>query len=138
MSIQAASATKYNSWKEWFNARESASTINKSYQEQLFKIFNSTVSNEKCKSEVEGHEETVFLYRQAFGESRINLFHHMSVVGGNLYNPKEEFGFIQGVEESATCIVTPDFDILIAITNDTAEAIPTRDHMLGVTSIEEV
>lgn len=138
MSTQASSSTTYKSWKSWFNSRESATIINQANQERLFQIFNSTVSNEKCKNEVEGHEETVFLYRQSFGENRINTFHHMKVVGGNLYSPKEEFGFVQGVDESTTCIMTPDYDTLINVSNQNPEAIPKIDHLLAVETEDDV
>ena len=138
MSIQASSTTKYKSWKTWFNSRESATIINQANQERLFQIFNSTVSNEKCKNEVEGHEETVFLYKQSFGEHRINIFHHMKVIGGNLYSPREEFGFVQGIDESTTCIMTPDYDTLIAVSNQNPEGIPRIDNLLAVESEDDV
>jgi hypothetical protein len=138
MSIQENTVSTVSSWKDWFNTRDSSETINKSHQERLFKIFNSSVSNEKCRNEIEGHLETTFLFRQSFGSNRINIFHHMTVVGGNLYIEKEEFGFIQGVEESATCFMTPDYETLLQVPQETAIAIPTTSHLLAVSSIQEV
>ena len=90
----STSTTK--AWKDWFNAQESATTINKIAQERLFKIFDSSISVDRCKNEIEGHTETAFLFRQNFGQNRIGIFHHMKSVGGNIYVEKEDFGFILG------------------------------------------
>jgi hypothetical protein len=131
-------ASKVKSWKDWFDTRDSLETINKSHQERLFKIFNSSVSNKECRNELERHHETTFLFRQSFGSHRINIFHHMTVVGGNLCIEKEEFGFIQGEDEWATCMITPDYETLLQIPQATVVAIPITSHLLRVSSIEEV
>ena len=64
METQLITANKSKSWKEWFNTRDSALIINKKAQEKLFKIFDSSITVDKCKNEIEGHDETVFLFRQ--------------------------------------------------------------------------
>ena len=61
-TIAAAAAQSHKSWKDWFNSRESSLLVNKKHQERLFKIFDSSVSLDKCKSELENHSETTFLF----------------------------------------------------------------------------
>lgn len=68
----------------------------------------------------------------------MNLFHHLKSIGGNLYVEKQEFGMIQGVEENATCIMTPDLNVLLQIPHATAQGIPTTMQLLSVTSVQEV
>ena len=138
MAAQLNVTNKVKSWKEWFNTRESAIIINKKAQEKLFKIFDSSITDDKCKSEIENHAETTFLFRQQFGTNRVGLFHNMKVVGGNIYVEKEEFGFIQGIEEAATCIMTPDFEILTQIPQADAQGVPTTTQLLTVTNVAEV
>jgi hypothetical protein len=137
MSIQTSSNAS-KSWKDWFNSRPSASFINKSHQERLFKTFDSSVSVEKIKSNIESHEETAFLFHQNFGQGRVSIFHHLKTIGGNIYVEKEESAFIQGVEEGTSCIMIPDYSILTAVPQVTAESIPTTVQLLAVSSVEEV
>ena len=138
MVLLVTTSTQFKSWKAWFQARERAISINKSNQERLFRIFDSEISNEKCRSELELHDETAFLFRQNFGPNRLGIFHHMKTLGGNIYVEKEEHGFIQGVGEESTCIVTPDFEILTRVPSEDAVPIPTATHLLAVSSIEGV
>ena len=127
-----------SSWKSWFESRDSVVQINKGAQELLFKQFDSTVDLDKCKSEIMGHIETVFLFRQNFGNHRVNLFHHLTSIGGNIYQPSADYGFIQGIEESASCFLTPDVDMLVALPLQNPEPIPVLNNLLAVTSINEV
>ena len=138
MTVQANSLAKYKSWKDWFNARNSATIINKSNQEMLFETFNSSISNEKCKRELEEHTETVFMFRQNFGTTRVDLFHNMQTTGGNLYTTKAESGFIPGIGEDTTCFMMPDYNSLTQIPQATAEPIPTAQQLLNMTSIDKV
>ena len=71
MATQLNVTNKVKSWKEWFNSRESAIIINKKAQEKLFKIFYSSITDDKCKSEIENHTETTFLFRQQFGTNSV-------------------------------------------------------------------
>lgn len=97
-----------------------------------------TVKADKCKNEIIGHVETVFLFRQNFGEHRVNLFHHLTSIGGNIYQPKADFGFIQGIEESASCFMTPDIEMLVALPLKNPEPVSVLNCLLAVTSIDEV
>ena len=49
----------------------------------------------------------------------MNIFHHLAVVGGNIYQKEEHFGAIQGVEVDLTCIETIDMPQLLGKTNET-------------------
>ena len=138
MATQVITANKSKSWKDWFNTRDSALIINKKAQEKLFKIFDSSITVDKCKNEIEGHDETVFLFRQQFGTDRVGIFHHMKAIGGNIYVEKEEFGFIQGIEELATCIMTPDYEILTQVPEAIGVSVPTPTHLLSVSNIADV
>ena len=138
MTVLPNSLAKFTSWKEWYNSRSSATIINKSNQERLFEIFNSNTSIEKCRQELEEHSETVFLFRHNFGANRIDLFHNMTSSGGNLYTTKEEFGFIQGVDEDSSNFMTPDYDTLTLVPHEVADPIPTASHLLNVSSIDDV
>ena len=133
MTVQANSLAKFKSWRDWSNARSSASIINKSNQEMLFQMFKPTISAEKCGTELIEHTETVFLFRHTFGNNRVDLFHNMQVTGGNLYTAKKEFCFIQGVGESIACPVTPDFETLIRLPQDAAEPISYQQQLISLT-----
>ena len=126
------------SWKGWFLSRESADFINKGAQEALFKAFDSSVDEDKCLEEIECHKETVFMFRQNFGDQRVQLFHHLSSVGGNIYIPNKEFGFIQGIEDSAVCFITPDVKVLSKLPFANAEPIPVVNHLFAATTVDEV
>ena len=120
------------------NTFELNKQTDKSHQERLFKNFDHSISTDKCKNEMENHQETVFLYLQSFGNHRENTFHHLKSIGGNICGDREIMGFHQGVKENATCIMTPDLNVLKALPNATAKPIPTTAHLLAVSSIEEV
>ena len=137
MSVQSNASSK--SWKEWLSSRKSSSFINKSHQEGLFKIFDYSINEEKCKSDLESHEETAFLFRQSFGTNRVSIFHHVKSIGRNsIYGETQEIGFIQGIEEGTTCFLTPDIDSLIVLPQEAPVPVPTMTHMLAVSSIEDV
>ena len=138
MTVLPNTLAKFTSWKDWFNSRSSATIINKSNQERLFEIFNSNISIEKCRQELEEHSETVFLFRHNFGSNRIDLFHNMTSLGGNLYTTTKDFGFIQGVGEDSSHFMTPDYDTLTLVPQEAAEPIPTASHLLNVSTIDEV
>ena len=62
----------------------------------------------------------------------------MKAIGGNIYIEKEEFGFIQGIEESATCIMTPDYEILTQVPEAIGVSVPTPTYLLSVSNIADV
>ena len=126
------------SWLEWFNSRDSADTINKSHQAELFAAFGTDDEPDKCIEDIIQHEETVFLLKANVGTSNVNSFHHLKKVGGTLYQPTISYGFLQGVKKDTTWTMTPDIDILSKKPTLAAVATPTPTNLNGVISIENV
>ena len=56
-----------NDWLKWFNARKSATIINQTNQEQLFKIVDATVAQQEVLAAVKKHDEVAFLHKVNFG-----------------------------------------------------------------------
>ena len=138
MAVHTNTLTRFTSWKDWFDSRNSSTIINKSNQEKLFEIFNSATSTDQCRKELEDHPETVFLFRHNFGPNRVDLFHNMSTSGGNLYTATKTCAFIQGVSQDSSNFMTPDYDTLTQTPHDYADPIPTTSHLLNVTSVDEI
>ena len=59
-------------------------------------------------------------------------------MGGNFFVDKKDFGFIVGVEESATFFITPDFAILNQAPLPATENTPIATTLLSVSSIQDV
>ena len=125
-----------SSWMDWFNSRESAPKINSGAKQALFKIFDASHSKSQIKSELLKHTETVFIFKQNFGINKINIFHHLSLIGGNFYELQEHFGAIQGIEEGTTSVVTPDMDQLLEI-SAVATPVPNLEEYMKMESNEE-
>ena len=119
-----------SSWMDWFNSRESAPKIDSGAKQALFKMFDATHSKLQIKTELLNHTETVFLFKQNFGKNKINIFHHLSSIGGNFYNLQEHFGAIQGIEEGTTSVVTPDMDQLLEISAVASPVPKLEDYMM--------
>ena len=135
----AVNGAKHKDWLTWFHSRKSATIINQSQQEQFFKTFDATVSEDETITKVEDHEETTFLYKVNFGQNRVELFHHMKASGGTLYDSGvKEYGFIQGVEEGHPAIMTPDIAVLSKVESDSDTAVPTTTNLLNVKTKAEV
>ena len=125
-----------SSWMDWFNSRESAPKINSGAKQALFKIFDASHSKLQIKSELLKHTETVFLFKQNFGINKINIFHHLSSIGGNFYELQEHFGAIQGIKEGTTSVVTPDMDQLLEI-SAVATLVPNLEEYMKINSNED-
>ena len=126
------------SWLEWFNSRDSADTINKSHQAELFAAFGPDDEPDKCIEDIIQHEETVFLLKANLGTSNVNSFHHLKKAGGTLNQPTISYGFLQGVGKDTTWTMTPDTDILGKKPTLAVVATPTPANLNGVTSIANV
>ncbi len=111
---------KLTSWMDWFKKRESARKINESKKRALLETFNANRSEEDIQKDLINYKETTFVFKQNFGKNKLNIFHHLAVVGGNIYQEDEHFGAIQGVEADLTCIVTIDMPQLLGKTNETS------------------
>ena len=128
----------FTSWQEWFDSRDSAITINKSHQSELFAAFGPDDDSEKCIEEITQHDETAFLFKVNFGTGNVNIFHHLKKIGGTIYHPETAYGFLQGVSRNTTWTMTPDMDVLSNKPEGAAVATPTSTTLNGLTSIEDV
>ena len=86
-----------DSWKSWLASRQSNEFINNTSKARLFEAFNHTIPDDKCKQSLLDHDQTVFLFKQNLGNSKVNIFHHLPKEGGNLYVPEENLAAIQKV-----------------------------------------
>ena len=136
----ATNAAKQNrDWLSWFKSRDSATVINQCQQEGLFKTFDASTDNGNIVTQIEQHEETVFLYKVNFGNTRVTMFHHLTVSGGTLYDSgTKEYGFIQGVGEEDTAEMTPDMQALSKVEANTDTAVPAIANLLNAKTKEEV
>lgn len=126
------------SWQKWFDTRDSASTINKSHQAQLFAAFTAEDDSTKAIDEIIQHEETAFLFKVNFGIGNVNIFHHLKKVGGTIYQPTVAYGFIQGVGETTSWTMTPDTSLLSEKPTGGAVLTPTPTNLHGITTIANV
>ena len=125
------------SWLEWFLTRESALKINIEGKRELFQTFESSRNEFHMKAQLMRYHETVFLFKQNFGINKLNLFHHLSSVGGNFYNLQEHFGAIQGLDEDVTSVVTPEISELLDVSTNTVQ-VPSIEEYMKITSTEEL
>ena len=95
-------------WLEWFLLRDSAQIVSRMAKGAMFDTFNAERNVTQIQQNLIKNNGTVFLFKQKFGKNKINCFHHLSVIGGNIYNPQAHFGMIQGINEDVTSVVTPD------------------------------
>ena len=130
--------TNFPSWLEWFDSKESADHINKTHQTELFQTFDANEDEEKIMEEIIQHVETAFLFKINFGDTNVNIFHHMKKIGGTIYQPTTAYGFLQGVGVNTTWPMTPNTEILCKTPEGAAVATPTPTHLNGLTSIDNV
>eukprot|EP00957_Ditylum_brightwellii_P038009 2874735-Ditylum_brightwellii.AAC.1 len=98
-------------WIDWLESRESAKLINQSQLGRLFDTFNASVSKEKSIEAIVKHTETAYMFKANFGDKRVNTFHHLTAVGGTMYDQgNTEYGFIQGLGEASAVAMTPDIE----------------------------
>ena len=132
-------ATANRNWLQWFTSRDSAITINKKNQEQLFKIFDATVDSDELINNMEQHDESIFLHKVNFGTNKFTLVHHFTTSGGALYdNGEKKFGFIQGLVGDEITMMTPDMTEFKAIPSNTDTAVPSIANLLNVKTEEDV
>ena len=130
--------TTYDSWQKWFDSRDSAKTINKNHQTELFQAFNANEVADKITEEIIQHEETAFLFKINFGDANVNIFHHLKKIGGTIYQPTVAYGFIQGVGKTTAWTMTPDTVILSETPTGAAVPTPTPTNLNAITTIEHV
>ena len=125
-------------WKAWFNSRDSANIINTKAQEKLIQTLKSSLTKEECAKAVEVHQQTAFLYHDAFGEKRVSLFHHFTTIGGTVYEEETSSGFIKGIEEGLTLNMMPDTEVLFAQPLVPAVPVPTITTLLGLNKVDDI
>ena len=119
-------------WKEWFSSRESQIDIDKNKTAELLKSFSHSLAQEECEDALRSHDETVFLYRQNFGEDTLGLFHHFTSIGGTVYSRKKESAFIQGIGENTSSFMNVNVETLIDLPTESNQAVPTQTNLLDI------
>ena len=76
------------------------------------------------------------MFRQNYGNSKVGLFHHMKIVGGNLYSAEEEVACIQGIQDP--CLLTLDLKVLTSTPNESSLSVPTLTNLFTVSNKEEL
>ena len=67
------------------------------------------------------------------------FFHHLTTVGGTIYDAKSKsYGFIQGVGRTTATALTPDIDVLSDIESSNPVQVPTTTHLFAVSSKDQV
>ena len=95
----------------------------------MFDTFNAEKNTAQIQLNLLRNDEIVFLFKQNFGINKINCFDHLLTIGGNLYNPIEYFGAIQGIDEYITLVITADMNQLLEISS-AAAPVPTMEDFM--------
>ena len=68
------------------------------------KLFDQSLTADKCCKRVLDHQETVLLRRENFGAKKLDPFRHFKISGGNTHIPIVESVFVRGVEKDLSTI----------------------------------
>ena len=134
INLTVTTPTNFPSWKAWFNTRPSSKMINNNAKARLFSPFNHSVEKEAYKRALLDHDQTVFLFNHIMGGNRLNMLHHLKQIGGNVYDPEEQFGAIQGVGEDTSCFITPDVNAILDMPMSKGEFVPSKANIYGAKS----
>ena len=129
--------TSVDDWIKWYESKDISTSIDKKGQEELFIAFNLSISKEDCKKKLIDHQESLFLFKEIFG-NKLNMFHHVRVEGGTVYDSTVHTSFMQGVDKEFATPMTPDTDILFEKPAGAAIPVPTITNILQVTTKDEV
>ena len=139
VNTTTTAAQANSNWLLWFKSRDSAIQVNKQHQDTLIKTFDASIDPDTILGVVAKHEETVFLHKVNVGTSRIALFHHLTEVGGTVYDAgAKDYGFIQNVGEDSAIRMTPDPEGLSRVEVATAAPVPTVNQIFGITKVEDI
>jgi len=138
INLTVTTPTNFPSWKAWFNTRPSTKMINDNAKARLFSAFNHSVEKEACKRALLDHDQTVFLFKQNMGGNRLNMLHHLKQIGGNVYDPEEQFGAIQEVGEDTSCVITPDVNAILELPMIEGEFVPSNANIYGAKSVDDI
>ncbi len=131
------STEKHDTWDDWFHARESNSAINKARQEELFTVFNATLSAEECKNQMKDNDSIIFIAKLSL-RSGVNIFHHLLETGSLIFNEPKAHAFIEGISQPISSLMTPDTEVLFEKPAGVAVPVPTPTSILAITSVEDV
>jgi hypothetical protein len=88
-------------------------------------------------SNVKKHQDIVYLARLSLRSGR-NVVHHFVQVGGTLFAPEKESGFIQGLDKETASAMTPDTETLFASPHADTYQVATRESIMNCTSIDKI
>ena len=112
--------------------------VNRGRMKDLFTAFNHSITPEEALSNVKKHQDIVYLARLSLRSGR-NVVHHFVQVGGTLFAPEKESGFIQGLDkETAASAMTPDTETLFASPHADTYQVATREAIMNCTSIDKI
>lgn len=129
---------RYASWETWFQKKPTNEEINQSKQEWLFAHFNGSTPDADILHQLERETNVCFLFRENFGDDKVNLFHHFMRTGGSVTDESIHYAFIQGVQTQATHIITPNITILQTNPGDTPFPVPTNGTLLGLKQVDNI
>ena len=113
--------------------------VNKQHQESLFKTFDNSVRKKECIEAVIQHNKTVFIHRSCVGEKKVVLFHHLTKIGGSIYDTSSvKYGFIHGLGSTTAFPMIPDIEVLGEDPSDTAIAVPTATQMFAINTVDDI
>lgn len=84
-----------NSWLEWVLTWENAEEINRSSKQALFEASDTSKTEDQMRLALVRNPEMVLIFKRNFGTNKLNVIHHLSIVGGNFYDKQEYVGVIQ-------------------------------------------
>ena len=111
--------------------------VNRGRMKDLFTAFNHSITPEEALSNVKKHQDIVYLARLSLRSGR-NVVHHFVQVGGTLFAPEKESGFIQGLDKETASAMTPVTETLFASPHADMYQVATREAIINCTSIDKI
>ena len=113
--------------------------VNRGRMKDLFTaLFNHcSITPEEALSNVKKHQDIVYLARLSL-RSGLNVVHHFVQVGGTLFAPEKESGFIQGLDKETASAMTPDTETLFASPHADTYQVATREAIINCSSIDKI
>ena len=97
---------KLPSWLDWFISKVNETKIEYSHKTALFETFHVSTTEEQIQDSLIKYNMIESIFKQIFGRNKLKIIHHISQIGGKIYQTEIHFGAIQGLEEDLTYIVT--------------------------------
>ena len=113
--------------------------VNRGRMKDLFTaLFNHcSITPEEALSNVKKHQDIVYLARLSL-RSGLNVVHHFVQVGGTLFAPEKESGFIQGLDKETASAMTPVTETLFASPHADTYQVATREAIINCSSIDKI